>query len=149
MGFVSAHAAKMSSDKMRRRIAWEAARLMYARDEKEYYRAKMKAARRLMGGNAKPRDLPSNREIRDQIEAIAWLHEGERRVERLRDMRVEALRMMRILEPFRPRLVGSTLTGHIRLGSDVDLHVFSDSVESVCAALESAMPGSSIPTING
>ena len=110
---------------------------MYAREEKEYFRAKMKAARRLLGGHAKPRDLPSNREIRDQIEAMAWMHEGQRRDEKLRDMRVEALRIMRVLEPFRPRLVGSTLTGHIRRGSDVDLHVFADSVESVCAALES------------
>jgi hypothetical protein len=127
----------MSTDKTRRRIAWEAARLMYAREEKEYYRAKMKAARRLTGGNAKPWDLPSNREIRDQIGVIARLHEGRRREEKLRDMRVEALRMMRILQPFRPRLVGSTLTGHIRRGSDIDLHVFSDSLESVAAVLES------------
>jgi hypothetical protein len=129
--------AKMSNDKMRRRVACEAARLMYTREEKEYYRAKMKAARRLTGSDARPRDLPTNREIRDQIEAIARLHEGQRRDEKLRDMRIEALRMMRLLEAFRPRLVGSTLTGHVRRGSDVDLHVFSDSLESVCAALES------------
>ena len=121
---------------MRRRIAWEAARLMYTREESEYFRAKMKAARRIFSGDPKPSDLPSNREIRDQIEAIARLHEGDRRAEKLRDMRVEALRMMRILKAFRPRLIGSTLTGHIRRGSDVDLHVFSDSLESVCAALE-------------
>jgi len=121
---------------MRRRIAWEAARLMYTREESEYFRAKMKAARRMFRGDPKPSDLPSNREIRDQIEAIARLHEGDRRTEKLRDMRVEALRMMRILRSFRPRLIGSTLTGHIRRGSDVDLHVFSDSLESVCAALE-------------
>lgn len=121
---------------MRRRIAWEAARLMYTREESEYFRAKMKAARRIFSGDPKPSDLPSNREIRDAVEAIARLHEGERRTEKLRDMRVEALRMMRVLRSFRPRLIGSTLTGHIRRGSDVDLHVFSDSLESVCAALE-------------
>ncbi len=121
---------------MRRRIAWAAARLMYTREESEYFRAKMKAARRIFSGDPKPSDLPSNREIRDQIETIARLHEGDRRAEKLRDMRVEALRMMRILKAFRPRLIGSTLTGHIRRGSDVDLHVFSDGVESVCAALE-------------
>ncbi len=127
----------MSTDRTRRRIASEAARLMYAREEKEYFRAKTKAARRLFGGGVKPRDLPSNREIRDQIEAMAWMHEGQRRDEKLRDMRIAALRIMRLLAPFRPRLVGSTLTGHVRRGSDVDLHVFADSVESVCAALES------------
>ena len=63
----------MSRDKMRRRVAWEAARLMYTRDESEYYRAKMKAARRIHNQEPKPSDLPSNREIRDQIEAVeAW-----------------------------------------------------------------------------
>ena len=121
---------------MRRRVAWEAARLMYTREESEYFRAKMKAARRIYSGDPKPGDLPSNREIRDQIQAMARLHEGERRNEKLRDMRIEALRMMRILHAFRPRLIGSVLTGHVRRGSDVDLHVFADSLESVCSALE-------------
>jgi predicted HD phosphohydrolase/predicted nucleotidyltransferase len=51
-------------------------------------------------------------------------------------MRLEALRMMRILRLFRPRLIGSTLTGHVRRGSDIDLHVFSDSVEAVGDVLE-------------
>ena len=109
---------------------------MYARDESEYYRAKMKAARRICNSHVKPRDLPSNREIRDQIQTFARLHEGKRREDNLRRMRVEALRVMRILRPFRPRLIGSTLTGHVRKGSDIDLHVFSDSVEAVAAALE-------------
>jgi len=136
MGFVSAHAVKMSSEKTRRRVAWEAARLMYTREESEYFRAKLKAARRVFNGDPKPSDLPSNREIRDAVQAMARIHEGERRAERLQDMRVEALRMMRVLKPFRPRLIGSTLTGHVRRGSDIDLHVFSDSLESVCAALE-------------
>lgn len=126
----------MSSDKLRRRVAWEAARLMYDREETEYFRAKLKAARRLARGEFKPGDLPSNREIRDQIQAWACLHEGERRTENLRDMRLEALRMMRILRLFRPRLIGSTLTGHVRRGSDIDLHLFSDSVEAVAAALD-------------
>ncbi len=51
-------------------------------------------------------------------------------------MRLEALRMMRLLKAFRPRLIGSTLTGHIRRGSDIDLHLFSDSIESVAAVLD-------------
>jgi len=135
MGLVSAH-KDMPSDKLRRRIAWEAARLMYARDESEYFRAKMKAARRITSGEPKPSELPSNREIRDQIEALARMHEGQRRTENLRRMRVEALRMMRVLRNFRPRLIGSTLTGHVRKGSDIDLHLFSDSVEAVAATLD-------------
>ena len=56
----------MANGKLRQRIAWEAARLMYERSESEYYRAKLKAAGRLGGGRVKPKDLPSNREIRDE-----------------------------------------------------------------------------------
>lgn len=126
----------MPADKLRRRIAWEAARLMYDRQESEYYRAKLKAARRFCRGWVKPQDLPTNSEIRDQIQSLARMHEGDRRTENLREMRIEALRVMRILRSFRPRLIGSTLTGHVRHGSDIDLHVFSDSLEAVAGALE-------------
>ena len=114
-------------------VAWsrEAARLMYGREETEYFRAKMKAARRIASGEFKPSDLPSNAEIRDQIQLMARMFEGERREEHLREMRVEALRMTRILREFRPRLIGSVLTGHVRKGSDIDLHLFSDSLEAV------------------
>jgi predicted nucleotidyltransferase len=109
---------------------------MYDREETEYLRAKLKAARRVARGDFKPSDLPSNREIRDQVQAWAYLHEGEQRTANLRDMRLEALRLMRVLRLFRPRLIGSTLTGHVRRGSDIDVHVFSDSVEAVAAALD-------------
>src|SRR5438270_107142 len=126
----------MSTSKLRRQIAWEAARLMYVRQESEYYRAKLKAAKRLCRGWVKPNDLPSNSEIRDQIQSLARLHEGERRTENLREMRLEALRLMRLLRAFRPRLIGSVMTGHVRKGSDIDLHVFCDSPALVTDLLE-------------
>lgn len=126
----------MSNSKLRQQIAWEAARLMYERQESEYYRAKMKAARRLGQGWVKPADLPSNREIRDEIQSFARMFEGERRVENLRDMRIDALRMMRLLAEFRPRLIGSVLTGHVRQGSDIDIHVYSDNIATIAATLE-------------
>jgi hypothetical protein len=126
----------MQNSKLRQQIAWEAARLMYERQESEYYRAKLKAAQRFCHGWAKPADLPSNAEIREQVQLFARLHEGDARTANLRAMRLAALAMMERLERFRPRLIGSVLTGHIRQGSDVDVHVFSDSVEAVGHALE-------------
>src|SRR5436190_23733500 len=69
----------MPNSKLRRQIAWEAARLMYSREEAEYYRAKQKAAHRICQGWVKPADLPSNAEIRDEIQAFARLHEGSQR----------------------------------------------------------------------
>lgn len=109
---------------------------MYDRQESEYYRAKMKAARQVCKGWVKPADLPSNVEIRDQVQTFARLYEGEKRDEHLLAMRLAALRMLRLLAPWRPRLIGSVLTGHVREGSDVDVHVFADNVESVTHLLD-------------
>jgi hypothetical protein len=126
----------MTNEKFRRQIAFEAARLMYERQESEYFRAKLRAAKRICRGWVKPKDLPSNAEIRDQIQHFARLHEGDSRTKNLREMRIEALRMMRLLATFRPRLIGSTLTGHVRRGSDIDIHIFSDTLEAVETALD-------------
>src|SRR5947208_3779944 len=126
MGLITAH-ERMRDGKLRHAIALEAARLMYERVESEYFTAKRKAAKRLCRQWIKPDELPSNAEIREQIQLFARLHEGDQRTVNLRDMRLEALRMMRLLRPFRPRLIGSVMTGHVRKGSDIDLHVFCDS----------------------
>src|SRR5690348_682656 len=117
----------MPDVKLRQAIALEAARLMYERVETEYFTAKRKAAKRLCRGPIKPTDLPSNAEIREQVQLFARLHEGDRRTANLKEMRLAALHLMRLLRRFKPRLIGSVMTGHVRKGSDVDLHVFSDS----------------------
>src|SRR3954471_23835283 len=126
----------MADVKLRMAIALEAARLMYERVETEYFTAKRKAAARLCRGSVKPSDLPSNAEIREQIQVFARMHEGEQRTANLREMRLSALWLMRLLCRFRPRLIGSVMTGHVRKGSDIDLHLFSDHVEPITAALE-------------
>jgi predicted nucleotidyltransferase len=125
----------MADVRLRQAIALEAARLMYERVESEYYTAKRKAAKRLCRAGVKPKDLPSNAEIRDQILTFARLHEGDRRTENLREMRLQALRLMRVLRNFKPRLIGSVMTGHVRKGSDIDVHVFSDSAALVAEVL--------------
>src|SRR5882672_4360973 len=135
MGFITAH-ERMALTKLRQAIALEAARLMYERTESEYFTAKRKAAKRLCRRGVKPEDLPSNAEIREQIQLFARIHEGDQRTENLRDMRLEALRLMRLLRSFRPRLIGSVMTGHIRKGSDIDIHLFADSVALVTGPLE-------------
>src|ERR1700719_2653379 len=114
----------MADARLRKQIALLAARLMYDRTESEYFTAKRKAARS-MGFDCRyhPHDLPSNAEIREQVQSLAQLYEGEKRRENLRAMRLEALWLMRRLAVFRPRLIGSVLTGHVRKGSDIDLHV--------------------------
>lgn len=123
-------------NKLRRQIAFEAARLLYSRQESEYYRAKQKAGDRICRGWVKPADLPSNAEVRDEVQALARLYEGDKRNDSLREMRFEALRLMRILRRFRPRLIGSVMTGHTRRGSDIDLHLFSDGIDAISSALD-------------
>lgn len=132
-------ARAMNPSKLRRQIAFDAARAMYFRQESEYYRAKLKAAERICRGWVKPADLPSNAEVRDEIQALARLHEGAARTDNLLQMRLVALRVMRMLKRFRPRLIGSVMTGHVRQGSDIDIHVFSDSVDAVTLALDEQM----------
>ncbi len=127
----------MADERIRRQIALLAARLMYDRQESEYFTAKRKAARQLgVEYRYRPKDLPSNREIRDQVQALANLYEGESRHENLKAMRIAALRMLRLMSRFRPKLIGSTLTGHVRQGSDIDIHLFSNNLSAVTTVLD-------------
>ena len=126
----------MQPTKLRRAIAHEAARLLYLNEESEYYRAKQKASRRLCQGWVKPADLPTNAEIRDAVQSFARTHEGPGRLDALRNMRLSALRVLRLIAKFHPKLIGSVLTGHVRQGSDIDIHVFSDSIESVASCFD-------------
>ena len=126
----------MPDEKRRRLIIHEAARLMYFRHETEYYRAKMKAARKVCQGWVKPSELPSNTEIRDEVQRFAHLYEGEQRGEKLLQMRLLALHVMRLLSRWRPRLIGSTLTGFVRRGSDIDIHLFCNGTDPITSVLE-------------
>ena len=127
----------MADERIRRQLAFLAAQMMYHRTESEYFTAKRKAAKQLgVEYRYRPGDLPSNKEIRDQIQVMARIHEGPKRLEHLRDMRLDALRLMRRLARFRPRLIGSVRTGHVRKGSDIDIHIFCDSQALVTDTLD-------------
>lgn len=110
---------------------------MYSREVSEYYVAKQKAAKRLCRGWIKPADLPTNAEIREQVQSLTRLHEGpERQQQRLLEMRLRAVWWMRRLTQFHPKLLGSVLTGAIREGSDIDLHVFAANPHSITVVLD-------------
>lgn len=110
---------------------------MFDRRESEYYRAKMKAAKQVCKGWVKPADLPSNAEIRDEVQNLSRMLDGDLEVtQKLLDMRIAALHMMNLLVDYRPRLIGSVMTGHIRRGSDIDLHLFVDNLAAVTGVLD-------------
>lgn len=111
--------------------------MMYSREVAEYYLAKHKAAKRCSKGWVKPADLPSNAEIRDQVQMLARMHEGpEQHAQTLLEMRVRALWWMRKLRQFHPKLIGSVLTGAVRKGSDIDLHLYAANPHSVTIELD-------------
>ncbi|GJM26200.1 MAG: tRNA adenylyltransferase [Phycisphaerae bacterium] len=127
----------MPNSKLRRQIARLAAQLMYDRSESEYYTAKRKAASRLgLNFRYNPQELPANREIREEVQALARMYEGDQRNDDLLEMRLTGLRIMRLLKSFEPRMIGSVLTGHVRKGSDIDIHLFTDSVSAVGETLD-------------
>jgi hypothetical protein len=121
------------NNRNRKELAAIAAQLMYSQEEKEYFQAKRKAAKRL-GLNSS--SLPANREIREAILETARIYEGEDHADRLREMRIAALKVMIQLDDFHPKLIGSVLTGHIHKSSDIDLHVFSDDPEEIAERLD-------------
>jgi hypothetical protein len=68
----------MPKGRIRRRVAFEAARLIYEREEPAHSEAKRKAARRFRGPTIHRRDLPTDREIREHIGDVARMIETQR-----------------------------------------------------------------------
>jgi len=123
----------LTSMEIRRKVAREAANLLYLGVEKEYKQAKLKAAE-ILGVNV----LPTNLEVAMELDKIAEENEGATRQERLVQMRREALKLMKILERYSPVLVGSVWRGTIHYKSDIDINVYHDQPEEILALLERA-----------
>jgi len=116
---------------LRRRVAREAARLLYYNLSGEYKQAKEEAARLL--GIA---SLPNNFEVAVELDLLAGEVEGSDRKSLRVDMMREALTVMSCLKDFHPRLIGSVWRGTARKGSDIDIEVFCHERETVIKELE-------------
>ncbi len=125
---------KKKRNNIRRLLIREAARLMYEEGVEQYFDAKKIAAKRILGKQI--RDLPSNGEISDELYQLSMFHKGEELSTTLFEMRLLAMDVMEHLDSFSPRLIGSVSTGRIRQGSDIDLHIFTDSLEEFQLHLE-------------
>lgn len=110
---------------------------MYEEGVKQFHTAKWRAAKNILAQGRKKkayvrtRDLPSNGEISEQVYLLASMYEGVTLAERLFSMRILALEVMALLEPFSPRLIGSVSTGRVKKNSDIDLHIFTDNIEAL------------------
>jgi predicted nucleotidyltransferase len=121
------------AEDLRRALAQEAARIMAEHGIEDYRQAKRKAADRL--GVNDVAVLPKNVEIEAALRAHQRLFGRDTHDNSLKEQRRIALETMRRLDEFQPRLVGSVLTGTATDHSDINLHLFADSSETVVIRL--------------
>jgi hypothetical protein len=121
------------SENLRRAIAQEAARVMAEHGIQDFRAAKRKAAERF--GVAEEGSLPSNAEVEASLLEYQRLFAADTHGVTLRAQRSVALRAMRSLATFSPRLVGPVLAGTATPHNDVQLHLFTDQPESVALNL--------------
>jgi predicted nucleotidyltransferase len=110
----------------RKQVAEEAARLLYIGTVKEYKDAKEMAAASLG-----LKSLPSNYEVAVELDRYSAMMEGSERDRRLVDMRVTALKVMKLIEAYDPKLTGSVWRGTARKGSDIDIIVYNNNPNEI------------------
>ena len=96
---------------------------------RDFQLAKRKALQRLRV--SEQRNLPSNGEIEAAVSEYQRLFRAHSQPLRLAQLRQVAVRAMRFLERFQPRLVGAVLSGTADEHSDVCLHLFAETAEDV------------------
>lgn len=114
---------------MREQLAHQAARLMAEDGITDYAFAKRKAARQM--GAADTHHLPSNEEVETALRSFRLLYQSESHHAILHSLRVQALGVMQLLEPFHPYLTGSVLDGTAGEQSDINLAIYSDDQKAV------------------
>ena len=113
---------------VRQRIAQEAARLMSDHGIKDFLMAKQKAADNF--GITDKYVIPSNTEVEQALLEYQRIFQSDSQPKRLNELRNTAIKAMKILKPYDPRLVGSVQRGTAGEHSDVNLHIFTDNPES-------------------
>ncbi|MGQ0530854.1 MAG: hypothetical protein ACT4PG_13825 [Panacagrimonas sp.] len=110
-------------------ICDEAARLICEEGHTDYRVAKSKAAERLGAGRATA--LPENTQVEAAVLQRQQLFGGQAYRDQLARMRATALRVMRLLSAFDPKLSGGAVSGAIGDGHRVQIHVQADQPEAV------------------
>lgn len=116
-------------NQMRQTLAHLSARLMAEDGTLDFAAAKRKAARQL--GAPDTHNLPTNSEIESELRAYQALYQKDEQSERLCLLRRDALAAMGLFERFDPHLTGSVLDGTAARHSNINLHLFCDSLKDV------------------
>ena len=114
---------------MRSRIAHLAARIIAEDGIGDYGLAKRKAARQ--AGAPDSRNLPTNLEIEEALRAYQQLYQADEQPERVQRLREVAVEIMRLLAQFNPYLTGAVLSGSASRHADVHLQVYTDSLKEL------------------
>jgi hypothetical protein len=114
---------------MRTRIAHLAARMIAEDGISDYGLAKRKAARQ--AGAPDSRNLPTNLEIEEALRAYQQLYQADEQPERVQRLREVAVEIMRLLEQFNPYLTGAVLSGSAGRHADVHLQVYTDTLKEL------------------
>lgn len=114
-------------------VLQEAARLLAEGGASSYEAARRKAANRL--GLSPHQRLPDNAEIEQALIGYQRLFRSDSQPLQLRQLREAALKALRLLERFDPRLVGPVLAGTADTHTPVHIHLFADNPESVALYL--------------
>ena len=113
----------------REMIAYLAAKLMAEDAIKDFSQAKHKAARQL--GVSDTHCLPSNMEVDLALRQYQAIYQQEEHRDRIKGLRRQAVRVMKLLGSFEPRLTGPVLAGTATRHATIDLMVVADSDKDV------------------
>lgn len=114
---------------MRLRIAQEAARIMAEDGQLDFYAAKRKAAIHL--GADDTHNLPQNHEVDEALQAYQRLFQQQSQPQHLQHLRQTAVEAMQLFADFDPLLAGTVLLGTAGPHSEIQLHLYAPSIETV------------------
>jgi hypothetical protein len=118
---------------LRAEIASSAA-AMIAEEGLDYASAKHKAYLRITAGRGRRiarQDLPSNEEVEHALREYQQIFQSDTQPARLRDLRLKALALMRLIAEFNPAVTGAIANGTAGEHSDIHLHCFTDTAKSL------------------
>ncbi len=110
-------------------LTQECARIMAEEGIQDFRIAKRKAALRLAVTDRTV--LPGNAEIEQALLDYQRLFHADQQSLHLRDLRETALKVMRFLADFRPRLVGPALSGATNPYTGIHLHLFANTPKDI------------------
>jgi hypothetical protein len=118
-----------ATNKLRQEIAQIAARYVAVDGVNDFFTAKRKAAMHM--GVDPDRNMPTNQEVEQALVNYQSMFLAKQQSENVKLMRTGALKAMRFLSDYKPKLVGPVLKGTASIHSEIILHLYTDQVDEV------------------